>query len=56
MVLNKIEHFSKVSFCVDARDSILEILHIFLRLNLWPRLDFEPNLYRGVKTEGPKLL
>jgi len=29
--------------CVGPRDSILEILHIFLRLNPSPRLDFEPD-------------
>jgi hypothetical protein len=29
------------NFCVGARDSILEILHIFLRLNPSLRLDFE---------------
>jgi len=31
------------NFCVGPRDSILEILHIFLRLKSSPRLDFEPD-------------
>jgi hypothetical protein len=33
----------KPNFCVGPRDSILEILNIFLRLNPSPRLDFEPD-------------
>jgi hypothetical protein len=31
------------NFCVGPRDSILEILNIFLRLNPSLRLDFEPD-------------
>jgi hypothetical protein len=31
------------NFCVGPRDSILEILNIFLRLNPSPRLDLEPD-------------
>jgi hypothetical protein len=31
------------NFCVGPRDSILEKLNIFLRLNPSPRLDFEPD-------------
>jgi hypothetical protein len=31
------------NLCVGPRDSILEILYIFLRLNPSPRLDLEPD-------------
>jgi hypothetical protein len=33
----------RLNFCVGPRDSILEILHIFLRLNPSLRLGFEPD-------------
>jgi hypothetical protein len=37
----------RLNFCVGPRDSILEILNIFLPLNPSPRLDFEPDI-RGI--------
>ena len=50
-IIAYLEHFIEVvskpplrpNFCVGAMDSMLEILHIFLRLNPSPRLDFEPD-------------
>jgi uncharacterized DUF497 family protein len=33
----------QAQFCVGPRDSILDILNIFLRLNPSLRLDFEPD-------------
>ena len=46
-VLNLLEVVSKPplrpNLCVGPRDSILEILNIFLRLNPSLRLDFEPD-------------
>jgi hypothetical protein len=37
------------NFYVGARDSLLKRLYIFLRLNPWPRLDFEPDLRKVLK-------